>query len=404
MVKARLSKNNSGPFFALVLICVAFPGFATAKAFSIVGFWIYCLFKSGFKIPSVIWFLSVLSNLLIWSVVAANNAVVDADIINQCSRILIFFIVLGIGVYAARLLKLEEGRLDSLIFDISLIAMLLKVIILTLVLSGWVTLEEIEKYIGFETVTDLIGLGLQRLQFPSDIIIIFLLPCYLGGKNKAKDAIFLLSITLIVLLSFSRFLFAAYFFCLILRYLWIRKVDLISRASIVVIVSLIAIFFASLSTRFSGEGANDSDDVRVEQMRYLENAISNYPLFGAGIGSSISDYKRSNTLPFSYEVQWYAMTMQFGFIGIIWFGVNLVVVLFAGVKSRKQALFFAAVFFMWIASGFTNPYITSLGSAFGFTILMLRLLSHRSSNLHTRDTTLPLVNALRRAPGNKQLG
>jgi len=85
-------------------------------------------------------------------------------------------------------------------------------------------------------------------------------------------------------------------------------------------------------------------------------------------------------MPFSYEVEWYALTMQFGFLGIAWFCINLIAVLFVSLKAGKQVLPFAIVFVVWIASGFTNPYVTSLGSAFGFSILMLRTLQNESTN------------------------
>jgi O-Antigen ligase len=392
MTTARSSIGNSRTFFALVLFCVALPGFATVKAAVIIGYWTYCLVRAGFKTSSTVWFISVIANLLSWCIIASVHTVDRADTINQCSRILIFFLVLGIGVYAARSLELEEGKLDSLIFNIVFLAMILKIIILALVLSGLVTLEAVEKFIGFESVTDLIGLGLQRLQFPSDIVILFLLPCYVGGKSKTKDAIFLLSISIVVLLSFSRFLFGGYLLCLGVRYLWIRRVDLISWFSVLVILLLSVIFFATLSERFSGEGSDDSDSARGEQIRYLDDVISSYPILGTGIGSSVIGYQRSGTIPFSYEVQWYAMTMQFGFLGIAWFGANLVIVLFIGAKNRRQALSFAIILFIWIAAGFTNPYVTSLGSAFGFTILMLRLFPHESAILQAANAAPTLIS------------
>jgi len=398
MTTARSSMGNSRTFFALVLFCVALPGFATIKAAAIIGYWTYCLIKAGFKTSSTLWFISVIANLLSWCIIASVHAVDRADIINQCSRILIFFLVLGIGVYAVRTLKLEEGKLDSLIFSIAFLAMMLKIIILALVLSGLVSLEAVEKFVGFESVTDLIGLGLQRLQFPSDIVILFLLPCYVGGKSKTKDAVFLLSISVVVLLSFSRFLFGGYLVCLVVRYLWIRRVDLISWFSVIVILLLSVIFFATLSERFTGEGKDDSDNARGEQIRYLDDVISSYPILGTGIGSSIIGYKRSETIPFSYEVQWYAMTMQFGFLGITWFGANLMVVLFIGAGSRGQALSLAVILFIWIAAGFTNPYVTSLGSAFGFTILMLRLFPHGNANFQAAGSAPPLRSSYANHP------
>jgi O-Antigen ligase len=384
MPTMRPSKSKYGAFFALVLFCVAVPGYATAKAAAIVVFWTYFVIKSGFKLSSVIWVLSVLVNLLIWCIVASAHTVVQNDTANQCGRILIFFIVLGIGVYAVRTLEIEEGKLDNLIFYIAFLAMILKSVILVLVLGGWYSLEEVQKFVGFETVSDFIGLGLQRLQFPSDIVILFLLSCYVGGKNKAKDTIFLLSVTVVVVLSFSRFLFVGYLLCLILRYVWIRKIDLISWFSLGVILLLSAVFLANLVERFSGEGTSASDSSRVEQIGYLKGVISEYPFLGTGIGSSVGGYKRSETMPFSYEVEWYAMTMQFGYLGITWFGLNLIVVLFTSVDGKRNVFFFTAVLLIWIASGFTNPYVTSLGSAFGFSILMLRLSHHQEPVLVVR--------------------
>src|SRR5215471_6243191 len=137
MTAERSITGNSRPFLALVLFCVALPGFATAKAAAIVGFWAYYLIKAGFKTSSVLWFLSVSANLLIWTMVGSAHSVVEADIINQCSRIIIFFIVLGIGVYIARTVQLEDGKLDSLIIRIAILAAILKIMILVLVLGGW---------------------------------------------------------------------------------------------------------------------------------------------------------------------------------------------------------------------------------------------------------------------------
>jgi len=376
----RPLKNNNRAFFALVLLCVAVPGFAIVKAIAIIMFWGYCVTIDGFERSSVIWVLSVSANLLAWSIVAEAHMVSQTDMINQCSRILFFFMVLSIGAHVARSSRPRTVELDTLILRVAVLAMILKIVILTLVLGGWYSLEEIQKYVGFETVSDFIGLGLQRLQFPSDIVILFLLPCYVGGKNRIKDAVFLVSITIVVLLSFSRFLFGGYLLCLVVRYVWIRRMDMISRFSVVVILVLCTIFSASLAVRFSGEGTTASDNTRAEQIRHLDSAISSYPILGTGIGSSASGYTRSETMPFSYEVEWYALTMQFGFLGIAWFCINLIAVLFVSLKAGKQVLPFAIVFVVWIASGFTNPYVTSLGSAFGFSILMLRTLQNESTN------------------------
>jgi hypothetical protein len=103
-----------------------------------------------------------------------------------------------------------------------------------------------------------------------------------------------------------------------------------------------------------------------------------HPIFGTGIGSSVSGNKRSGTIPFSYEVQWYAMAMQFGFFGLAWFVVNLLAPLSICFKSPGKRAFSLAVFALWVIAGFTNPLVISLGSAFGLCILMLTLPNDRT--------------------------
>jgi hypothetical protein len=92
---------------------------------------------------------------------------------------------------------------------------------------------------------------------------------------------------------------------------------------------------------------------------------------GTGIGSSVSTFKRSEATPYFCEAPWYAMTMQLGYLGIVWFIGNLLGILYACLK-RGNRLLFTVIFIAWLASGLTNPYVTALGSAFGLCILLFR--------------------------------
>jgi hypothetical protein len=372
-------------FFLAALFCVAIPGFAAIKATGIILLWVYVASTSPLKTWSLLWFASVILNLSLWSEVALFHHTPTADITNQFSRILVFYLVLGLAAFIARKGVFDLLSADHLILTISVTVAIIKIAILAAVLSGLFSLEAIQSGLGFETVTDDIGFGLQRLQFPSDISLIFLIVSYSGGKRKIIDLLLLISMTIGIFLSFSRFLFAAYIVCLIIRYLRIRKFDQVSAAALSVVLFFGAIFSVSLVTRFNGEGTQASDNTRVEQIEYLTQVILEHPLLGIGVGSSVSSYKRSATIPFSYEVQWYAMTMQLGFLGLAWFLVNLLAPLSRCLYPPVRFGIFLSVLALWFAAGFTNPLITSLGSAFGLGLLMLVLI--RDAQKHSAPST-----------------
>ena len=377
-----MGKSYPRLFSLVAIVCVAVPGFASIKAVLILALWSYLLLQSRFRLRSMVWLLSVLLNLVAWCEVALFHDVAQGDMVNHLSRLVLFFLILGIGVFTAESGSFAEVNLDRLIVAIAALSAGLKVLVIALILSGSYSLDAIQKAFGFETVTDAIGYGIQRLQFPSDIILIFLVACYVGGRNKLVDVLFLLGVTVSVFLSFSRYLFVAYLVCLVLRAFQLRRVDTVSRSGIVFAALLILFFSVTLLTRFAGQGSSASDSIRTEQIQQLTNVIAQHRIFGTGIGSSVSGYLRSQIMPFSYEVEWYALTMQLGFLGLLWFVGNLASPLVISLKSRNGKLFSLVVFSLWVVGGFTNPLVTSLGSAFGLCILMLRLVP-RSVSLPT---------------------
>jgi hypothetical protein len=380
-------------FFFVTILCVAIPGFAAVKALCILCLWAYTTSVGSVRTSSIVWFLSVILNVAFCCEVAFLHDVPPVDTGNQLSRVVLFFLSLGVGASIADSQVFDRRTTDRLILWLAFISAILKVLILGAILSGRITLEAAQKGLGFETVTDDIGFGLQRLQFPSDIALIFFVACYFGGRRKLIDLLFLLSVTVSVFLSFSRYLFAAYALCLFIRFVRVRKLDTVSVAALSSILIVGAIFSVSLSSRFSSRGTQDSDSARTEQIAYLTEVIVQHPLFGTGMGSSVNGNKRSGTIPFSYEVQWYALTMQFGSLGLAWFLVNLIAPLSICCKSAGKTGVFLVVFSLWLLAGFTNPLIISLGSAFGLSLLMLSLTNEiGASSPHSTFGTQDLVH------------
>ena len=356
-------------FLTAVLVC-AVPGVAPLKLIAIVAIWCYLLVGDSFTIAAALWFISVLLNLLLGAQIGAVfQGVPLRDVQNHSLRIMIFFVSLGIGSYTATRLSVSQKWLDKLIFVIATGLMLFKLIIVCALIGG-IPLDRIQSFFGFDTPTSGIGLGLQRLQFPSDIIAPFLIACYVGGEKRWKDGLLLVSVASVVLLSFSRYLFAFYLLCTFLRALWIRKADFITMLNIIISVACVAVFFETILARFASADTAASDQIRVDQIHYLKIGIKTFPVLGTGIGSEAHDYLRSEETPYFYEAQWYATTMQMGFVGVSWYVLNLLLAIY--VPLRKNYMAFTMVFLMWFFSGFTNPFLTAVGSAFGLTILLLR--------------------------------
>src|SRR6185437_13330958 len=108
-----------------------------------------------------------------------------------------------------------------------------------------------------------------------------------------------------------------------------------------------AMLAATLSDRFIGAASADSDQERAEQMERLSRQFVEYPIAGTGMGSSVPGYLRSITIPYSYEVQWYAMAMQFGILGLTWLVVNFCVFFGSQRMSRRDKLYANAVVVLW---------------------------------------------------------
>lgn len=77
-------------------------------------------------------------------------------------------------------------------------------------------------------------------------------------------------------------------------------------------------FATSITERFVGVNAEASDFERVIQYNALVSGIDDNILFGHGLGSYISNYIRSDDMPFLYELEYLALLYQFGVLGLMY--------------------------------------------------------------------------------------
>jgi len=136
--------------------------------------------------------------------------------------------------------------------------------------------------------------------------------------------------------------------------------------------------------------------VRHQQVAFLMQEHEQYPWFGKGMGGYVEGFVRDHQLPYSYEVQWAAFLMQFGYIGLFFLLVPLGIIYWNLLAAEFDCvrLGFALLFSLWIVSGFTNPFLISLTSGVVYTLFYLVRESYdrrRVLNLN-HDLNLSLLN------------
>jgi hypothetical protein len=111
----------------------------------------------------------------------------------------------------------------------------------------------------------------------------------------------------------------------------------------------------------------------MQQIQALYREFDQAPLLGKGLGAYAVDNIRDFQLKHYYEVQWMAFLMQFGLLGVLLLMIPLGMVSYRYCLApfSMQKLSFLLMFFLWIFSGFTNPFLLSLTSGIVYTLFLL---------------------------------
>ena len=214
----------------------------------------------------------------------------------------------------------EPEKIVECILYMMLLKILGKIIIEIVFVCKLIEYEAvIEFYLnmfGTEASTMTMHLGrllLIRVQTSSDIIVVTLMPFYWmmeKYKKSIRSLLFALS-GIYTLIVFSRVLmveFCCFAFVAVLYY-W-KKIPKKVRCIGVILVLASSVLWLK----------------PVIQMRELINGVKESPVFGHGFGSYISDYTRSGSIPFSYEIEYLSFCYQMGILGFVVFvgGVLLI--------------------------------------------------------------------------------
>ncbi|WP_456364646.1 hypothetical protein C1N73_05570 [Priestia aryabhattai] len=264
----------------------------------------------------------------------------------------------------------------------SVIKVSLVVLVILKVLDMFELTQLILDIFGYKIVTYLINgnFNLYRFYLINDLMLLIIPYLYFWFKKnniKSKSLSFILYLSLLgILFSFSRALIVSYFFLLILSVFSIQSKKKIK--SIIIIILLIASSFYmanhfnlldSFYARFnnSSDMNNFSDGYRNIQKQELIKEIIKHPIMGIGLGGYSLTFPGIENSPYSYENQWYAIFMKFGFLKFsLFFGI-LISLLLGLCRKNVIALGYLIVL---LILPFTNPYLTSVQ----FSLLLMILI------------------------------
>lgn len=228
--------------------------------------------------------------------------------------------------------------------------------------------------------------GLARLQTSMDIATPFLLFFFLQGPQlginwtRRMRIAYLLVSFIAIFLSFSRFLIAISLVSLFLH-AFTRSLAACFRL-LLAGLCLCAVGYVMIGSekiskivesRLYSKANRASDTTRTDQIEALLSEHGQFPLFGKGLGGYAPQLIRDTKLLHLYEVQWVALLMQVGWVGLAFclFPVGMVIrQIFSPPYSRSQGAL-CLLFICWLLAGFTNPFLFSLTSGVLYSLFFL---------------------------------
>lgn len=240
------------------------------------------------------------------------------------------------------------------------------------------------KWGGIRYISYPMSATIYRVQFGPDIIIPFLIFILFNAEKTgiAFKKIELYSYPVFFLLSvffvYSRYIYfltlLVYLFSIIANRKNLLHITLVSGFSVAAILGLTGggayQIVENRSLPYSAENRYSAIG-RETQIKPLLSEFYSHPILGKGLGSYVPGVVRDERLKYTYEVQILAMLMKFGVLGMIilcFFMIALYSRPILASAAVRVDLPLLSLFFFWLLSGFTNPYLVSSYSAVIFIL------------------------------------
>lgn len=298
---------------------------------------------------------------------------------------------LTVGMIGLSLFVVNEGLLSfasfvKIILTFNLAFSTFKIGLIALFLLGFIKIDDFLNLLGIQYMAmNIIG-NLSRLQTSMDIATPYLLLFLFQSKqldiniSRKFKYFYIVMSFLSIVFSFSRFLFFIFFCSIILYWLTLPIRKMLPRIGFSLLVALMGLTWVGwdkvykvVENRFFSDAVEGSDLVRVQQIDAMMREFYEQPYLGKGLGGYAPDVIRNDTNPYSYEVQWVSFLMQFGLVGMALLMVPIFIVVGEYLTNplSRVKISFLMLFFLWLLSGFTNPFLISLASGMMYSLFAL---------------------------------
>lgn len=217
------------------------------------------------------------------------------------------------------------------------------------------------------------GASIARISFGNDIVVPFSVAILLVNEhisrffNKYFLYLFYFLALLVGIFSFTRYIWMLYLVMFFVYYILIKKMFTIGFIFSLLVLMIVLLllqmpwFNEIVSTRGGDVASLDMKSLQtLELFSYWTKSI----FMGNGMGSFVPTLIRSEYQTYMYEVQWAALLMQFGLLGVFFIltclGGILILILSSKIPNKN---YLALFYVLWLLSGFTNPYLFILSSS-----------------------------------------
>lgn len=400
------------PYLSLLIAGLIIPsdgnhGIFNPKSFSFLATSIFLVLNLSLKnhikfnqIKNIFFFQIFISFLIIWFFISTNY---HHNFESQYDQFKIFIITISFVIFTFYIVD-EKIHSSEKIFKTIIYAnffySVCKIFFVALHLLNIANIYKLLEGIGIRFMSTEIYGGLERLQTSSDIITPFLFFFVLQSNRlkisltkSFKNTYFIISI-LAIFLSFSRFLILIGFVSLFLYWITLNRSRIIKIFIIFLLIVSVSVFFIGfdvvgtiIERRFFSEEVHLSDQIRSDQIAALLEGYYYSPILGHGLGAYVEGYVRDGKLLHAYEVQWVAFLYQFGLIGIFFLMLPIAIISWQIIRPpiNKVKTAFLILFFLWILSGFTNPFLISLTSGIVYSLFLLAARQLNDTKFITSD-------------------
>jgi hypothetical protein len=387
------------PYYILIFVGLVIPSDGNHGALSLkslaflltsFGLGLFVILKqkiSVYQLRLVSFFLFSLVFLFSWLFISmARNQTTSMAQWDQFKLFLITIVFPLLTIYMVKENVILPQKVFKFAIYSSFFYIFVKILVVALYLLNFINLWNFLNAWGIRFMSMNIYGGLDRIQTSVDIVtpffVFFILQSHRLGIifKPAFKSIYLILSFCSTFLSFSRYLVFIYAVSGFLYFITLDLKKIVK--SILAMFCICFLFYLVIGPDkinkiierriFSYENFK-SDEARSSQIHSLLFEHEQVPLIGKGLGGYAQNNIRDRTLLHSYEVQWVAFLMQFGMVGlsIILIPFTLIFCRIWGKSISITRGAFCCLFFLWMLSGFMNPFLISLTSGIMYALFFL---------------------------------